>query len=304
MFKIHQASFLKLIVLIFLIFIFIFFNKELISIYNIFFPPPYNTNKTNMKTDQIHLHTSLIELGIEKKKKLHFALVAREASEKENRKRPLIVFVHGSPGDWKANLLYLQDKELVHYADLLAIDRLGYGNSENSESFTSLKKQSQAIFEVLKPFLRKRKIVLVGHSLGGSIICKMAMDYINLFSGLVVVAGALDPKFEELKWYNKLIDINFIKWFIPKNFITSNEEMKALKKELEDMLQSWNKLNSIKITLIQGMRDNLVSPENVSFLKNKLTTKNLRVVEDKKEGHFIYWKKPELIKKEILNHLL
>ena len=44
--------------------------------------------------------------------------------------KPLILFVHGAPGSWEAYKFFLADTDLRSMAQLISIDRLGYGESD------------------------------------------------------------------------------------------------------------------------------------------------------------------------------
>ena len=220
----------------------------------------------------------------------------------KSKKKYLIIFVHGSPGDWSASKRFLLDNELIKYADLIAVDRLGFGKSGNKKLSYSLSEQSYYIYQIIKNF-KNKKVILVGHSLGGSVVTKIAMDYTKEIFAIVSVAGAFDPKLEKLKWYNKIPDFIIIQNFLNDDLITSNIEMKNLKKELELMNYKYSKLSKIYFTLIQGLSDNLVEPRNIDFIKEKINSKKLKIIELENEGHFIYWTRFELIKDEIIKLL-
>src|SRR5882724_9149847 len=67
--------------------------------------------------------------------------------------RPLVVFVHGSPGSLSAFIDFMADSVLLSRAQLISVDRAGFGQSNFGYAERSLKRQA----EYLKPILEKYK---------------------------------------------------------------------------------------------------------------------------------------------------
>ena len=139
----------------------------------------------------------------------------------------------------------------------------------------------------------------MGHSLGGALIVRMAMDHPKLVQGLLIIAGSISPELEKPAWYNRLASFFLVHYLLPLDIQTSNTEILPLKKELEAMLPLWKKIKT-PLTLIHGKEDALVPVENAAFLRKIMPHKNFRVIEPKKEGHFILWENKELIIEEML----
>ena len=51
---------------------------------------------------------------------------------------PYVVFIHGAPGSLSDYRAFFKDEKLYRKANLMSIDRLGYGNSEYGSSETSI----------------------------------------------------------------------------------------------------------------------------------------------------------------------
>ena len=221
---------------------------------------------------------------------MHYAYI-------DQNRNTMLIFIHGSPGSWNAFIDFFKADSILADFDLLAVDRPGFGFSDFGESENSLETQAFQINQVLNQFPKKKKI-LIGHSLGGPVIARMAMDYPDSYEGLVFVAPSLDPEMEEEEWYRKIIDTKIGAFFTPKEFEVSNSEILALKDELERMLPLWKKIN-IPSIVIQGTDDILVPAENASFaskmLKDSLTT--ITILEG--ENHFVPWSNPEEIIKAV-----
>jgi len=215
---------------------------------------------------------------------------------------PLAVFVHGAPGSSSGMLDYLADPTLTKVAQMVAVDRPGYGYSGFGKAERSLEKQALALKPILEKY-RKTKAVLVGHSFGGPVIARAAMDFPELVDGLVVVAGSIDPSLEPRHWWQKPLDWIPIRWMLPPTGKVSNEEILPLPEELEKMLPFWEKI-TCPVTVIQGMKDELVEPGNAEFAR-KMLVNSARLDMDtiQGKGHFILWTMKDHIAQKIIEQL-
>jgi len=118
---------------------------------------------------------------------------------------PTVIFFHGSPGSLSAFTHFLKDSTLSSQARLITIDRPGFGQSNFGWSEKSLKKQSQLLKPILEQSQSNSPVILVGHSLGGSLIARMAMDFPDLVDGIIMVAPSIDPTLEPEEWYRPLL---------------------------------------------------------------------------------------------------
>lgn len=209
-------------------------------------------------------------------------------------KRP-VLFVHGSPGSWEGWAHFLMDEKLREHFQLIAVDRLGYGGSGKGTSKGSLEKQAEAAMEALKVNHSGASVILVGHSYGGPVVARMAMSFPAQVGGVVFVASSVDPSLERTKWYQYPASWWPIRSLIPSSLRVCNEEIFALKAELEKMLTDWSSFRA-KAVFIQGADDPLVAPENLDFLaahiKKELIVTSVRVAG---LNHFVPWKRPDLI---------
>lgn len=211
----------------------------------------------------------------------------------DSTKRPLL-FIHGSPGSYKAWAQFLVDKKLQSEFHIIAVDRPGYGGSGQTSEL-SVQKQADEISEALKFNKSGLKAIAIGHSYGGPVIARLAMDHPDKIGGLIFVAGALDPEFEDIKWYQYLATWKIFKWLVPNNLVVCNEEVMSLKSELDQMMPLWSSVKTPAV-IIQGDEDPLVMPGNLKFLKDKLTNSKV-VTANMTPGlnHFVPWKRPDLI---------
>lgn len=217
--------------------------------------------------------------------------------------RPLVVFVHGTPGRWSDFVHFLAAPELQAQAYLVSLDRPGWGDSSPVQAArrVTLSMQSQ----LLAPFLQALAahsdgcgMVLVGHSLGGSLVARLAMDYPQWVRGMVIIAGSIDPQLGRPRWYNTLASVPPVRWLTPKPLAQANTEIMPLHADLLAMAPGWADLD-IPVTYIQGLDDRLVSPGNVQYARKVVAASQLQVREVPDQGHFLIWDQPQWVTEAI-----
>ncbi len=217
--------------------------------------------------------------------------------------KPLILFVHGSPGSLSAFIHFLADSALLPNTLLITTDRPGFGYSNFGNAEPSLQKQAEALKPILEEYKKNRPVILIGHSLGGPLIARMAMDYPELVDGLIIVAGSIDPDLEpDETWFRAPLATPFLSWILPRSFRSSNEEIYQLKPELEEMIPLWSTI-TCPVIVIQGKEDSLVPAANADFAKKMLVNAPVEFVLKDGMDHFVPWSNPELIRNAIL-HLI
>jgi len=209
--------------------------------------------------------------------------------------KPLILFIHGSPGSLSAFIDFLADSALLKASLMISTDRPGFGHSNFGNGEGSLQNQAEALKPILEKYKNNRPIILVGHSLGGPLIARMAIDYPELVDGLIMVAGSIDPELEPNEvWFRAPLATPFLSWILPRSFRASNEELYKLKPELEKMLPLWAQIKC-PVIVIQGMKDSLVPAGNADFAKKVLVNAPVEFVFIEDMNHFVPWSNPELI---------
>ncbi|MCC6798341.1 MAG: alpha/beta hydrolase [Candidatus Hydrogenedentes bacterium] len=206
------------------------------------------------------------------------------------------IFIHGSPGsagDWKR---YLTNP--MPGFETVAVDRPGFGATNPHTPVASLREQASAI----EPFLVERNgkwPILIGHSLGGTIVCQAAVDYPDKVGGLVILAGALSPELETIHWYQSVAELRIVSAVLPSVLTTSNRELLPLKQELEKLAAH---LGEIKcpVAIIHGNKDSLVPVGNVDYLRAKLSKSALTdVLIIPNENHFLPWTIESTVREKI-----
>jgi pimeloyl-ACP methyl ester carboxylesterase len=207
-----------------------------------------------------------------------------------------VLFVHGSPGSWSGWAHFLLDPELQRNFHLIAVDRPGFGGTDPGKTDPSIVSQAETVLAVLQVNKSGKPAILVGHSFGGPVIARAAMDHPERVAGLVFVSSSVSPELEKTKWYQIPATWWPIRVLIPTKLRVCNEEILPLKGELLKMLPLWKKI-SAKVVTIQGEEDDLVPPGNQDFLLKNLDKRIVvKTVREPGLNHFVPWKRPDLIK--------
>lgn len=213
--------------------------------------------------------------------------------------RPLVIFIHGSPGSSSNFIHFAKDTSLLKYYNVLLLDRPGFGYSDFGKSEPDMLRQASILNEVVNQFGSQKK-VLVGHSLGGPIIANMAMKKPDDYYGLLIVAGSVSPELEPEEKWRKPMNSPALRWLMPKSFCVSNQEILPAKEKLMEMESDWPLVKS-NVQIIQGGEDKLVPPGNDDYAKKMLVNaKQVRVYRLPEEDHFIPFTEPQLIREALM----
>ncbi len=213
---------------------------------------------------------------------------------------PTVVFVHGSPGSWDNFVGMLSDEELNARFSVLSVDRPGFGHTSPKGAEPSLEVQARRIHDAVAASGVDLPAIWVGHSLGGPVVARLAVDYPESVAGLLLVAPSLDPELEKRKWFNWIGKFPLVRWGLSREWRNSNDEIFPLKGELERLQPRLGEIVAPTIVL-QGDEDVLVPPENADFVQRELPpgVVELRILEG--VNHFIPWSNSEEIVKAVLD---
>ncbi|MDX1940314.1 MAG: alpha/beta hydrolase [Saprospiraceae bacterium] len=217
---------------------------------------------------------------------------------------PMIVFVHGAPGSEDNFHKYLKDSTLLNNFQMASLDRPGYGYSGYGKSVPSIEAQAQAVKAVIDQFPNSKPI-LVGHSYGGPIIAKCAMDFPERLAAIVMLAPVNDPETEKIFWYAYFAKWGITRWMLSKALRVSGDEKFAHPDELRKIQDEWSKIN-IPIIHIHGMKDKQLAPSkgNIAFSKTHINPDILNMIVIDKTGHMIPWSDYDIVKQELLKLLM
>lgn len=207
-----------------------------------------------------------------------------EVAPPAGENRQLLVFVHGTPGSLRAFRSYLTDPVLRERFHMISVTRVGWTAGAQGKE-PSLEAQARALRPVLEMDRSGRGAILMGHSYGGPVIARAAMDYTDLVGGLVFVATTADPEMSGPRWYN-YISFWWPEFVLGDRLMGANDEIMAVRSQLEEMLPRWENL-TMPALIVQGDEDTLVHPENADFLHERLA--NSRLLPRPGGDHFILW---------------
>lgn len=213
--------------------------------------------------------------------------------------KPTLVFIHGSPGSWDAYKNYLIDPLLLQKYRMISIDRPGFGHSEFGEA-QDLKTQAQLLRDFLKTIDNNQSIALIGHSMGGPLIVKMATEEPLNYKHLIILSGSVDPGAEKPEKWRYVLKMKPIRYLIPGAMRPANDELWWLKQDLVDM-EPFLKNITCDVTIIHGTKDRLVPYSNVAFMKRGfVNAKSIHVISIQDADHFIPWNDYKTIQKALL----
>lgn len=204
-----------------------------------------------------------------------------------------VIFVHGTPG--KASDFAAFIRQPIEGFEMVTIDRPGFGGTTPSDAMPSLADQAAAI----EPLLVERDgrwPILVGHSLGGPIVCRAAADYADRVGGLVVAAGSLDPDLEIVYFIQHVGDFGPIGNLLPRVLRNSNRELIPLEDELRALQPLLAKIRAPTI-IVHGDKDSLVPVANVDFMLDNIPKDIIvETVMLKGADHFLPWRHEDALR--------
>ncbi len=215
---------------------------------------------------------------------------------------PLVVFVHGAPGSSKDFQKYLTDSLLRTKAHMVLLDRPGYGYSGYGIAEPSIARQAAAVKAILN-YYNTQDAILVGHSYGGSIVGKVAMDAPEKLSAIMLLAPVIDPDSERIFWYANFARWRATRWLLSKALRVAGAEKFAHPDELRKIEDDWDEIN-IPVVHIHGKKDKHLAPYgNVEFSRNRISTDILNLIVLEKAGHLIPWTDYDVVKSELVKLL-
>lgn len=198
---------------------------------------------------------------------IHYAKTGDES-------HPTLVFIHGTPGSWIRYQNYLLDKELLSRFRMIAVDRPGFGYSQFGDA-RNLEEQSGIISHLINTVNNDQPVYLIGASFGGPVVTRLAIDNPGKFSGLLLLAPALDPATEIHYFWRPLFFKTPLKYLVPGDWKPNNQELYYL---INDLVKMAKLLPEIKcpVYVLHGDKDKLVPVSNAFYAKKMLVnTKQL-----------------------------
>lgn len=188
---------------------------------------------------------------------------------------PVVLFVHGAPSSLSFFNAFLKDTALIRRAQLVAVDRPGYGFSDFGRVETSIINQAKLLQPLIDRYRNVRYLMVVGSSYGGSVSARLAMNNPDRVNHVVFVSSALGPGLERTFPVSYLANSPLIRWMVSPILLLANDEKLAHRAALEAILPGWSTIRA-NITMLHGQRDELVYPTNVRFAQDHLVNAKVK----------------------------
>lgn len=203
--------------------------------------------------------------------------------------KPMVLFIHGSPGSWDAFKDYLSDSSLLQKAYLVALDRPGYGGSGRT-GLSTLQAQAEAVASGFVFNKDTQKITVVAHSYGGPIAVKLALLFPNQIKQIILIAPTIAPEVEEGIGFKRkaqsMTEWKWWSWTLGSDMMNSAKEMQPLPNEVRQMQKDFLKLN-LPITEIHGTDDVLAPFANQVYVMEEMKNSKVDTMVLRGKNHFI-----------------
>jgi pimeloyl-ACP methyl ester carboxylesterase len=179
---------------------------------------------------------------------------------------PRLILVHGTPGDAASWADYLLDPPPG--TDVVALDRPGFGASGPEGAVPGLAEQAAAVAALLPS--DGRRVVLLGHSLGGPVVARVAAEHPGRIHAVVLLAASLDPALETIHPLQRVGAWPWVQWLLPRPIRNANAELLALREELLALQPLLANIRA-RVLIVHGDADNLVPVANVPYMQARLS---------------------------------
>jgi pimeloyl-ACP methyl ester carboxylesterase len=210
-----------------------------------------------------------------------------------------VVLVHGTPGSATGWADYLTAPPAG--ADVVALDRPGFGASAPDGAVPSLAAQAAAVMALLP--MDRRPVVLLGHSLGAPIVAwaaaQLAAEQPERSVAIVMLAGSLDPAQERVHAMQHIGAWKPVQWLLPRTIRNANAELMALKPELEALGTILPSVKA-KVVIVHGTADDLVPVANVAYMQERFSgARCISTVLLEGQNHFLPWNSEDAMREAL-----
>ena len=217
---------------------------------------------------------------------------------------PTLYFVHGAPGSSDNFINYMCDSTLNSKANLISIDRLGYGYSEFGIAHPNIDEQAKRLSPILKKYSSELQPgLLVGWSYAAPIVVKMAMNHPKRTMGVVLLGASLDP--ESIRYYGPsgLAKFKLTQWMVSKALRVADTEKQYQAESLDSLADRWTGLKTPMI-MIHGTNDKTAPYlDNTRFVRRNMKGNSLSIIPLKGAGNLFPIIQLEKTKKLLLSQL-
>ncbi|MCU0373859.1 MAG: alpha/beta hydrolase [Chitinophagaceae bacterium] len=220
--------------------------------------------------------------------------------------KPTILFIHGAPSSSSYYRHFLNDTALRAKANLLAVDRPGYGYSGFGEPEPDMARQAAMIAPILQNIRKTQphqSVMIVAASYGTSIAARLQMDFPELADGLLLIAPSLAPGQEKTYWVSYVLESPLFSWAQPRMLHSANVEKFSHHHQLEQMRHRWHEIE-VPVIYLQGEKDDLIYTSNALFAQKHITrAKMLSIRMIPNRGHLLIYDEAPRIRRAITEML-
>jgi pimeloyl-ACP methyl ester carboxylesterase len=216
-----------------------------------------------------------------------------------DERAPRLILVHGTPGSASGWADYLMDPPPG--VEVVALDRPGFGESGPDQALTTLADQAAAVAALFP--VDGRPVLLLGHSLGGPIVARVAADHPERVAAVVLLAASLDPAQESIHPMQRFGDWSLVRSMLPRAIRNANAELMALKPELVELGRLLPRIDA-PVLIVHGTKDDLVPVANVPYMQAHLgSARCLKTVLLEGRNHFLPWNAVDVVRQSIAQAL-
>lgn len=191
----------------------------------------------------------------------------------------------------------------------MAIDRPGYGKSYLPDHSLSLSEQAKILNKYLKDNFPNKKIILVGHSYGSSLVAKMAADPKGAYSSIFLFSAFADPEYMRKDWkvkrmrnLERLAESRIGPWIFPNTLISARRELTRFEEDTRLLMAEWKKIDE-KVYVIHGENDTSAVKENGPLIKSLIGKPRTKVSVIKGAKHRLFNKNADEVASILLQEL-
>lgn len=215
--------------------------------------------------------------------------------------KPTLLFIHGAAGNHR-----VWEYQLKFFENATAIDLAGHDGGVGKGTIDDY-------VEEVKRFCNEKSlgnIVMIGHSMGGAIAQKFALDHPEYLKAIVLVCTGAKLRVKTIifdaisKDYAHAIELatefafscntpSGIKKRAAKEMMKISSEVTYGDFEACDKFNIMNRLNEIKLPtlIICGSEDQLIPVKYSEYLKDNIPNSRLEVIAD--AGHMVMLERPK-----------
>lgn len=214
-----------------------------------------------------------------------------------------IFFVHGAPGGGDQFKSYMADSSLRSVANVISVDRPGYGYSNFGIAEVNIVRQAAALKMVIENTIdTSQKIILVSHSYGGPICAFLSILMKERIHSHLMLNPVLDPYHEKVFWYSPVP-----LWWPFRYFSSGAMKVAAYEKlshidELKKLENFWKDVE-VPTVHVQAAKDFLAPKENADFVKEKFNSEHTEITILENSSHLVPFTEKELVVKLIMDQI-